>query len=309
MVHPKVKNDYLIGIITALPIERAAVTAMLDERHPAPADFVQHLQDSNSYTWGSIGSYNVVMASLSTGVYGTTSATNTVLPMTFAFPNIKWGLMVGIGAGIPSHERDIRLGDVAVSQPIGSSGGVFQYDLGKLVHDNEWKRSDWLARPPDVLLKALGNLQAEHEFNGSSKAQQYLIDAMDRHAGWAKSFASPQVETDRLFEASYSHHSTTMSCTSCDPTKLVQRTSRETSAFRIHYGVIASGNSLVKNASLRDKISRMEDQCICIEMEAAGLMNSFPCLVIRGICGRPTSVYFSDANGTPLTIYRLCRFP
>lgn len=31
----------------------------------------------------------------------------------------------------------------------------------------------------------------------------------------------------------------------------------------------------------------MEDigeECICFEMEAAGLMNHFPCLVIRGIC-------------------------
>jgi nucleoside phosphorylase len=29
---------------------------------------------------------------------------------------------------------------------------------------------------------------------------------------------------------------------------------------------------------------RRESDVLCFEMEAAGLMNSFPCLVIRGIC-------------------------
>lgn len=39
----------------------------------------------------------------------------------------------------------------------------------------------------------------------------------------------------------------------------------------------------MKDASSRDKIAK-EEGIICFEMEAAGLMDSFPCLVIRGIC-------------------------
>ncbi|KAH6957582.1 hypothetical protein BKA56DRAFT_460849, partial [Ilyonectria sp. MPI-CAGE-AT-0026] len=51
----------------------------------------------------------------------------------------------------------------------------------------------------------------------------------------------------------------------------------------IHYGVIASGNQLIKDASVRDKLAAEED-ILCFKIEAAGLMNHFPCLVIRGIC-------------------------
>jgi nucleoside phosphorylase len=45
----------------------------------------------------------------------------------------------------------------------------------------------------------------------------------------------------------------------------------------------------VKNAIEREEIlerlpEEVRNKCFCIEMEAAGLMNSFPCIVIRGIC-------------------------
>ena len=39
----------------------------------------------------------------------------------------------------------------------------------------------------------------------------------------------------------------------------------------------------MKDAILRDKLAR-EQGVLCFEMEAAGIMNRFPCLVIRGIC-------------------------
>lgn len=52
----------------------------------------------------------------------------------------------------------------------------------------------------------------------------------------------------------------------------------------VHYGTIASGNQVMKNAHERDKASAQLGGVLCFEMEAAGLMNTFPCLVIRGIC-------------------------
>lgn len=53
----------------------------------------------------------------------------------------------------------------------------------------------------------------------------------------------------------------------------------------IHYGLIASGNQVIKDSSARDEINRsLGGQILCLEMEAAGVMNNFPCLVIRGIC-------------------------
>ena len=39
----------------------------------------------------------------------------------------------------------------------------------------------------------------------------------------------------------------------------------------------------MKDASVHDALAAEKD-VLCFEMEAAGLMNVFPCLVIRGIC-------------------------
>jgi nucleoside phosphorylase len=50
-----------------------------------------------------------------------------------------------------------------------------------------------------------------------------------------------------------------------------------------HYGIIASGNSVIKHGGTREQL-RLESGVLCFEMEAAGLMLDFPCIVIRGIC-------------------------
>jgi nucleoside phosphorylase len=74
-------------------------------------------------------------------------------------------------------------------------------------------------------------------------------------------------------------------CGNCDRGGGFQRDERDSTEPEIHYGIIASGNTLVKAAGTRDKIVEdIGEECICFEMEAAGLMNHFPCLVIRGIC-------------------------
>lgn len=68
---------------------------------------------------------------------------------------------------------------------------------------------------------------------------------------------------------------------------LVQRETRGEDgvdeSLETHYGLIATGNSVMKDAELRDKLSK-EKGVLCFEMEAGGLMDSFPCLVIRGVC-------------------------
>lgn len=149
---------------------------MLDERHDKPCSFVQHHADTNSYTWSKIGEHNVVIASLPAGLYGTTSAATTASNLLSSLPQIRIGLLVGIGGGIarPEQGRDIRLGDVVVSQPQGTTGGVIQYDLGKARANQKWERNDFLGMPPRVLLQALANLQAEHEM-GESRIPELLV--------------------------------------------------------------------------------------------------------------------------------------
>jgi nucleoside phosphorylase len=62
------------------------------------------------------------------------------------------------------------------------------------------------------------------------------------------------------------------------------RTTREIQEVVVHYGTIASGNQVIKDGVTRDRLSLELGGVLCFETEAAGLMNSFPCVVIRGIC-------------------------
>jgi hypothetical protein len=83
-------DQYTIGWIAALPIERAAAIAMLDEKHEKPKDFIQPRTDTNLYTWGRIAEHNVVIVSLPAGIYGTVSAATTAVAMLSSF--LKFGL-------------------------------------------------------------------------------------------------------------------------------------------------------------------------------------------------------------------------
>jgi len=121
-------DDYTVAWICALPVEMAAAQFMLDEVHE---DLPTSSHDHNSYTLGRIGKHNVVIAGLPHGRYGNTSATEVVRDLLASFDSIRFGLMVGIGGGIPNNNADIRLGDIVVSKPTGAYGGVVQYDYGK----------------------------------------------------------------------------------------------------------------------------------------------------------------------------------
>ncbi|ORY67765.1 ankyrin repeat-containing domain protein [Pseudomassariella vexata] len=284
------RDQYTVGWIAALPIERAAATAMLDEQHKKPLDFIQPPNDTNSYTWGQIAEHNVVIALLPLGVYGTTSAATTATHMLSSFPQIRVGLMVGIGAGIPrpDQEIDIRLGDIVISQPSGRSGGVIQYDFGKAKTGDRFERTGSLNSPPQALLNALAALQAQHEFG--SKIPKILQDMLEKHPQLARatprkpSYAYQGREHDKLFNPAY-EHTQGKNCDKCDSEQEVKREERELLDPEIYYGLIASGNKLIRDVTTRDSIlSELDDNCICFEMEAAGLMNNFPCIVVRGIC-------------------------
>ncbi|KAG5297112.1 pfs domain-containing protein [Histoplasma ohiense] len=282
-------NEYTVGWICALPLERAPAEEMLEEKHASPKGFKQPRTDNNVYTLGRIGGHNIVIASLPAGKYGTSPATGVAMAMLSTFPEIRFGLMVGIGAAIPRGDRDIRLGDVAVSSPDGKSGGVVQYDLGKALKGDKFERKGSLNSPPDLLLNAVSMIQTEHR-KTDSKIPMYLGEMLKRLPSMAKprdgtaAYIHQGLKNDRLFEATYDHQGGN-DCSKCDQSKILQHESRDPDKPRIHYGVIASGNTLIKSGSAREKLLKnSEEECICFEMEAAGLMDKFPCLVIRGLC-------------------------
>lgn len=273
-------EDYTVGWICALPVEASAAIAMLDTINEPLS--VNTLVDDNSYTLGTIGEHNVAIACLSAGVTGTTSAALVAGKMRFSFPSIRFGLMVGVGGGAPSAKNDIRLGDVVVSKPERTSGGVIQYDFGKTVQEGRFMRTGSLNQPPTVLLNAVTSLQARHRLE-RPKLTEYLTKMTLDYPRLQKDGTYPGTQHDQLFEAQYDHQGDDYTCARCDQRHIVVRDLRRDSVPELHYGLIASANQIMRNGTTRERLQK-ELGVLCFEMEAAGLMNNFPCLVIRGIC-------------------------
>ena len=137
---------------------------MLEEEHEKipPGD-----NDDNFYTFGRVERHDVVIACLPAGRIGVASAATVAAKMISSFPSIRFGLLVGIGGGVPSGKADVRLGDVVISQPHNQFGGVVQYDLGKMGPGRESVRTGSLNAPPTFLLNALSSLQSNHHMEES----------------------------------------------------------------------------------------------------------------------------------------------
>jgi nucleoside phosphorylase len=280
-------NDYVVGWICAIATEYVAARAFLDEEHDGPEYVSQG--DNNDYTLGKIGKHSVVVAVLPDGEYGTQSAAGVARDMAHSFPNVRIGLMVGIGGGAPTPEHDIRLGDVVVSASRNGKGGVFQYDLGKTVQGQSFQPTALLNQSPVVLRTAVNGLKAQYESDGH-QLKEAISSVLQKKPRLQNKYGRPSLDSDTLYQSAFMHPSDNdadcaETCSSGDASNIVVRRKRteEEDIPAVHYGGIASGNQLMKDALLRDKLAK-DTGILCFEMEAAGLMNHFPCLVIRGIC-------------------------
>ncbi|KAJ5186287.1 purine and uridine phosphorylase [Penicillium cf. viridicatum] len=260
-------ENYTVGWVCALPKEIVAAKAMFDQVHPP---LPQPPHDSNNYTLGRVGSHNVVIAYLPLGELGNNSSASMATRLNSTFPGIKFGIMVGIGGGVPPS---VRLGDVV--------------DFGKTEQGTGFRRTGSLNGPPTILKTALSTLQAKHEMEGSV-VPKFLEEVERKWPMLAPRYTLRENLEDMLLPADFQHVTIQdvgerqNHCAGCDRSKLLQRKHRD---MRVHYGLIASGNQVVKDGIFRDEInSRFGGNVLCFEMEAAGLMNEFRCVVVRGIC-------------------------
>ncbi|KAF3189894.1 hypothetical protein TWF788_009881 [Orbilia oligospora] len=291
-------SDYTVGWVCALPKEQTAATAMLDEIHP---NLPKPPEDGNIYTLGVVNKHKVVIARLPKGTNGSNFS-------------IKFGLMVGIGGGNPIN--DVRLGDVVVSTPTGEYPGVIQWDFGKLEEGGGFKRIGSLNNPPSALRAALGKLESSHEMNGT-KIPEYLDDLTQKWPRLVSKYIKSDSHVDPLLlplkdeKPQSSDKSVWLVIFLLIHKTIVDlfywllgqgvvgapeegatakgvngnHSQLQVREMRVHYGLIASGNSVIKSAEHRDMLNeQFGGKLLCVEMEAAGLMNDFPCLVIRGIC-------------------------
>jgi nucleoside phosphorylase len=238
---------------------------------------------------------------------GTNTAASVATSMINTFQSIRFGLMVGIGGGIPSK---VNLGDVVVSQPVADYHGVVQWDMGKLERGGQFVHRGSLNRPPNALLNASNQLKSNYEMFGS-KINEYLDDVERRFPRLAPKYTRRECLEDAsliskkgrrtstniyflssLWQAiitmiAYLLGSWDISPVNEEKRRLPEKAeeARTQSEVRVHHGLIASGNKVVKDAQSRDFLDKaFGGHLLCVEMEAAGLMNDFPCIVIRGIC-------------------------
>lgn len=285
MADPK---SYTVGWICSLYTEFIAAKSLLDEQHERLTNVGKG--NNNNYTLGKMANHNVVLAVLPDREYGTTAATIVAATMLCMFPNIKIRLMVGIAGGAPSKNHDIRLGDVVVSLPSSCDrrGGVLRYDYEKTIQNQALQITGSLNQPPSVLRSAASNLLADYTASGH-KVKETIESIIERNPGLRKRYQRPPLSSDILYQSTFIHpDDNEMSCSELcgdDPSRIVKREPRDDDDGdpAIHYGLIASANQAMNDTQIRDKLAEKKD-VLCFEMEAAGLMNVFPCLVIRGIC-------------------------
>ncbi|KAL4737937.1 hypothetical protein BDV11DRAFT_171447 [Aspergillus similis] len=279
-------DAYTVGWVCVKDSELTAARVLLDKSHHCP---YRPSHDGYTYFVGQMGEHNVAIAKSNTT--GKSAAATTATNMVRTFKQIRFVLMVGIAGGAtnaPSPPglqgtQDIFLGDVVVSYPHGNHGGVMEYDKGKL-HPGGYKEvRQHLNKPGTILIQAVSTLQNNHGL-GFGKMSEYIQQAVDklRRVG-NLAFAFPGREHDRLFHPEYHHVETEEEdelCGKCLTAHVVKRTPRDEPI--VHYGLVGSADTIMADAKLRDTMRRAE-KVLCFEMEAAGIMDSIPCLAIRGI--------------------------
>lgn len=278
-------NDYTVGWLCSQDEELVAASAMLDEEHP---DLPQPSFDTNQYTLGSIGHHNVVIVCLPSGVARMISVAVASTRMGFTFPSLQYMLLVGVTGGIPGEECDIRLGDVVVG-----TNGVIHYDWGRIAAGGRFIRSTEASKVlPHVMLRnGVARLRSTLD-KANRNISDHLSQTVQENKALPERFRERvRQDADLLFESGYTHVGG-RSCAHCDIGHLVQRVPRSEDGPYVHYGLVASGSSFIRDSGTRDIITR-ELNALCIDTEAAGLMSTYPAIVIRGICD------YTDSHKSP----------
>ncbi|KAL4813167.1 hypothetical protein BDW67DRAFT_188021 [Aspergillus spinulosporus] len=276
MSNPRV---YTVGWICASTTDYAAAKALLDKEHKLfkrPAS-----RDNNTYTLGEIAKHNVVITTLPDGEHDLTETACAGRDMMHTFPNIKIGLLVGVAGGVPSLGKDIRLGDVVVGTE------VLQYSAGTAVQGKNFLCRKKLNQSATALKMAVNGLMAKHKMLGNT-IHSNVVRTMERYPHMNDEFRRPDLDRDKLFKPDVTHRfhcsDAPRCCVNTDSSVLVDRPDRSERLDdpMIHYGVIGTSNTMMKDPFCRDEFASKGD-ILCFDTGAAVLMDHVPCLIIHGI--------------------------
>jgi len=261
-----------VAILTALPLELAAMQVMLDNVVPystpgnAPGEYWLGTMPSKDST------EHVVVLGCSMVGENLAAANATILME--RFPRIETVIMVGIAGAVPepgNPEADVRLGDIVVC----SGEGVVQYDYDKEVLKDGVLTSEPRTPPRPAsarLTVAAGELRAGVLLNLRPWEEHF---ARAEGYAWGKRPSEPDVL-----------HSHERSGEQID--RLPDAGGRIPGLPRVFSGKIASANKLLKNATLRELL-RVRFGVKAVEMEASGIADASwlqraGYFVVRGTC-------------------------
>ncbi|KAJ6260517.1 phosphorylase superfamily protein [Drechslerella dactyloides] len=310
---PSHRDEFDTAIICALRLEFNAVTLLFDEYWDQDGHSYGKVPgDRNTYIVGRMEQRNVVLVLLS-GI-GKVNAATAAANIITSYNRVKLALIVGICGGLPKDNdgKDNFLGDIIISE------SAMQYDLGRVYPDRRERKDgflDNLGKPSGENITFVKTLQTDIYLERLLKRTQKNLDILQDQSGPPGvnvdgtgnpgKYEYPGVAEDKLFEPIYyhKHHegcstccqgisacqtSQELSCNElhCDEARLERQRSfdiGDTWRPVVHFGTIASGDSVIKSAEDRDKIAR-ETKAIAFEMEGAGIWDTLPCIVVKGVC-------------------------
>jgi len=300
-----------------MAVEFDAVTHLFDEYWDEDGDlYGRAVGDQNTYTTGRINKHNVVLALLP-GI-GKANAASAAAHFRSSYKGVHLALLVGVCGGMPrdSAGKEILLGDVIISHTI------VQYDLGRRFPDKFKRKStpqESLGRANADVRSFVATLQTHlHSQRLQSRTLHHLI-SLQRKVN-SSAFNYPGTAEDKLFRPAYRHkHQASQGCgicsrciekfdpvcekaieslcseLQCDESQLLPRhrleTKKETARSgrgdelqkpAIHFGSIASGDTVMRSGEDRDAIAEL-DNVIAFEMEGVGIWDSLPCIIIKGV--------------------------
>ncbi|CEJ60298.1 hypothetical protein PMG11_08877 [Penicillium brasilianum] len=306
---PANRSQFTIAIFCALPLEADAVSELFEEILDEEIEnFRKAAGDDNTYTLGRILYHNVVLVHMA-GM-GKGAATQAASSIRSSYPEIKLALVVGVCAGVPSPSAgkdDIILGDVVISD------GIVQYDFGRRFPDTFLSK----ARPEVAGPKLRGLLAKLKGVRGRERIETKLsghLSILQDRLGQQRA-GYPGMDKDELFQSfdRHKHHDPAACrlCGSCElgtdpvceearlltcqqlgcqkrslvPRKRLQEASAndDPPKPRIHFGLVGSGDTVMKSGQHRDETA-IQHNLIAFEMEASGVWELLPCLVIKGVC-------------------------
>ncbi|PLN80759.1 purine and uridine phosphorylase [Aspergillus taichungensis] len=271
---PPPQTDFKVGWICILKEEYRAAARILDEQYDTTG-LVRSYGDRNHYILGRVGAHNVMINLPPAEMYGQLHAHMIAHGMRSTFSRMRFALLVGIAGGVPSPERDIRLGDVVLGTR------AVPYRFGKET-DHGFQRTGLVQTPPIKLLEAITLLEKRIRSEDVNLSEA-IESIRTKYPKGGAAFLRPA--KDRLYKGEFLHKESECDCLRLEPEQgadLHLRDDRKGDLVQVFQGGIGTDNWVIKNAKIRDDIAKREN-ILCYDMEASAVMDVLPCLPVRGI--------------------------